>query len=108
MRDVEVEGVFDGQSVRGGVDGGDDVEVIGGLGGVEEGGEEGGGGGRESGAHEADVEREWEGEGEDRGERVGERRGGVREGVAESGGEREVRVVGGLAVVAGLMGEEGV
>lgn len=103
--------VLDGEAVRVDFVGGDDVEVVGGLGGREEEGEEGGGGGGEGGADEADVEGEREGEREERGDEgvrgVGER-GRMGKGVSEGGGEREEGVVGGLTVKAGLVGQKGV
>lgn len=109
--DVEVEGVLDGELVEEGVKRGDDVEVVGVLGGGEEGVEEGGGGRGEGVADEADAEGEGDGEGEEGVGLVGEREeggGGEREGRFEGRGEREEGVVGGLWVQAGLVGEEGV
>lgn len=62
MRDVEVEIVLDGEAVEEVFEGGDDVEVGGGLrGGGEEGVEEGRGGRGKRGTHKADVEGDGEG-----------------------------------------------
>lgn len=68
VRDVEVKGVLESQAVKQRVERGDDVEVVGGLGGGEEVVEEGRGIGGEGVAHEADMDGERHGEGEEGGD----------------------------------------
>lgn len=98
-----MERVLDGEGMGLGWEGGDNMEMVDGLGGGgEEGVEEGGGVGGE-GADEADVEGEAEGEGEEGGGDDGGDVGVVGvERFPEGGWEGEVGVVGGLRVVPGL------